>query len=176
MKRLFLLRHAKSDRSSDLDDFDRHLNARGRRAAPKIAEIMHQRGFLPDVVLSSPSRRTRETWELIAPELGFDRDKARLVDQLYLAPAKQILDLLRQLPAEVGSAMVIGHNPGLEDIAARLASEEQSTQGQSALAELGRKYPTCALTVLDFPIANWAHLQLGAGAIVAFITPASLAA
>lgn len=174
MKKLLLLRHAKSDRPAGLEDFQRPINARGRKAAPKMAEAMRERGFVPDAVLVSPAQRTRETWQLVAPQLGLDAGDAQFIDKLYLASAKQIFDLLRQLEPVVKCPLFIGHNPGIEDIAARLASEEQSPQGSAALAQLRRKYPTCALTVIDFAIDKWSDLQLGTGAMVDFLSPASL--
>lgn len=173
MKKLCLLRHAKSDRPVGVEDFERPLNARGRKDAPKIAEAMHVRGLVPDAMLVSPSRRTRETWELIAPVLRTAAEP-QFIDRLYLATAKQILDLLRQLDPDVRSALVIGHNPGIEDLAARLASDAQSREGEAAREHLRHKYPTCALTVTDFPIDDWGDLALGTGAIAAFLTPASL--
>ncbi len=174
MKRLLLLRHAKSDRPAGLEDYDRPLNARGRRAAPRMGEEMLARGLVPDAVLVSPARRTCETWQLVAPKLGLKGDDAQFIDKLYLASAKQIFDLLRQLAPETGSALLIGHNPGIEDIAARLASERQSTEGEASLEQLKRKYPTCALTVIDFQIDDWTKLSLGSGAVAAFLIPASL--
>ena len=174
MKKLLLLRHAKSDRPAGLEDFDRPLNAKGRRAAPKMAEAMLARDYLPDAVLVSPALRTRETWQLMAPVLNVSGYKAEFIDQLYLASANRILSVVRHLGPEAKAALIVGHNPGIEDIATRLASEHQSLEGESALDRIKRKYPTCALTVLTFPIESWTDLSIGTGAIVEFLTPSSL--
>ena len=174
MKKLLLLRHAKSDRQAGVEDFERPLNARGRRAAPKMAEAMRVRGLVPDLALVSPAERTRETWILMGrafEELRVDTDFA---DRLYLASANHILSLIRQLAPEVQTALILGHNPGIEDLAARLPSDEQTKDGAAALERLKRKYPTCALTVLSFPIESWSELEAGMGRLIEFLTPSAL--
>lgn len=174
MKKLLLLRHAKSDRNGGLEDFERPLNARGRKAAPKMAEAMLARSYVPDRALVSPAERTRETWQLMAPVFDKDRVATDFIDRLYLASANHILGVIRQLAPEVQTPIVVGHNPGIEDLAARLSGEKQSSEGEQALERLKRKYPTCALTVLTFPIESWSELDLGTGALVEFLTPSSL--
>ena len=174
MKKLLLLRHAKSDRPAGLEDFDRPLNAKGRRAAPKMAEAMLARDYIPDAVLVSPAQRTRETWQLMAPILNASGHKAEFVEEIYLASANRILSVVRHLGPEAKAALIVGHNPGIEDIATRLASDDQSFEGKTALEQLKRKYPTCALTVLAFAIKSWTDLSPGTGAIVEFLTPSSL--
>jgi phosphohistidine phosphatase len=174
MKRLLLLRHAKSDRNAGLEDFERPLNARGRKAAPKMAEAMLARAYVPDRALVSPAERTRETWRLMAPLFDESRVDTQFIDQLYLASANHILGVIRQLAPEVQTPLVIGHNPGIEDLAARLPAKEQSPKGEEALERIKRKYPTCALTVLTFPIESWDDLSPGMGTLVEFLTSSSL--
>lgn len=128
MVQLMLLRHAKSDWSDEsLDDFQRPLNARGRRSAPQIADwIDHHRNH-PDTILCSPARRTRETLDRIlerwqeskiserpAPQIHF-------IDRLYLAPPQVILETAVEYAKDAQSLMVLGHNPGLEILATQLS-------------------------------------------------------
>ena len=174
MKKLLLLRHAKSDRNTGHEDFERPLNARGRKAAPKMAEAMLARCYIPDRALVSPAERTRETWRLMAPLFDELRVDTEFVDRLYLASANYIVSLLRHLAPEVQIPLIVGHNPGIEDLAARLSSEAQSAKGEEALERLKHKYPTCALTVLTFPIDSWGDLSPGTGTLIEFLTPASL--
>ncbi|HXZ68394.1 MAG TPA: histidine phosphatase family protein [Alphaproteobacteria bacterium] len=174
MKQLLLLRHAKSDRNGGLEDFERPLNARGRKAAPKMAQAMLERSYLPDRALVSPALRTRETWQLMAPLFDELRVDIEFVDRLYLAPANHILSVIRQLTPEVLAPLIVGHNPGIEDLAARLLSEKQTAEGEEALERLKRKFPTCALAVLTFPIDSWSELGFGTGALIEFLTPSSL--
>src|SRR5262245_53455321 len=121
MRILYLLRHAKSDRSDPgLADSERPLAPRGRRDAPAMGAYMHSRKYRPDLILCSTSARTRETLALLQPELGgktaveFDR-------KLYLASAEAMLQRLRATDEEVGSVLMIGHNPGMVRLAALLA-------------------------------------------------------
>ena len=93
MKTLLLLRHAKSDRSPSLGDAERPLNERGRNAVPRIGAAMAERGFLPDLALVSPAKRTRETWALIAPEIKA-KTPAEFLPQLYLAAASRLLETI----------------------------------------------------------------------------------
>src|SRR5262245_27489373 len=137
-KTLYLLRHAKSDRSdADAADFDRPLAPRGRRDAPLLAAYMQDQGYHPALILCSPARRTRETLDLMQAALGpkiptkFDR-------KLYLAMAEGLLLRLREVADKVPSVLLVGHNPGLERLAALLAGRGD----RDALARMREKYPT----------------------------------
>ena len=174
MKKLLLLRHAKSDRDADIEDFDRPLNARGRKAAPKVAAAMRARLYIPDRALVSPAQRTQETWQLMAPEFAVSRPDTEFIEGLYLASAGHLLNFIRQLAPEVQTPIVVAHNPGIEDLAARLPGENQTASGEEALKRLKRKYPTCALTVFTLAITSWSELGPGVGTIVEFLTPSSL--
>jgi phosphohistidine phosphatase len=173
MKTLYLLRHAKSDPSVPIQDKDRPLNERGRIAAPRMGAAMAARRYMPDIALVSSAERTRQTWLLAAPELG-RAPPVEFSDRLYLASALRLLDVVRQINSSASSALLIGHNPGLEDLAARLAAEDQAGKGKRALELMKAKFPTCALAVLEFDIADWQHLHLKTGRLVAFLTPAML--
>jgi len=139
---LLLLRHAKSSWDDpQLDDFDRPLSERGRKAAPRMAAEMSARGWLPDAALVSLSMRTRQTWQLVSAAIGRDI-QVSINDAIYEAPAERILDSIRLTRDEVSSLLVIGHNPGFETLARLLATPDSDND---ALARLNAKFPTAAL-------------------------------
>jgi phosphohistidine phosphatase len=173
MKRLILLRHAKSQQDDAIKDRDRPLNARGRGDAPRMGSYMHHRRYLPQLVLCSSARRTVETWELVAPELDATVP-SRFPDLLYLASAATITKLVRATGEEISVLLVIGHNPGLEECAQSLARKPQSDAERKFEAELRAKFPTCALAVLDFDIADWSEAATASGALVDFARPKDL--
>jgi phosphohistidine phosphatase len=168
MKRLFLLRHAKSSWDDPgLADHDRPLAPRGKRAAKVIAEHLREERIAPDLVLCSPSQRTRETLERIAPALGGDV-AVEIERELYAASADRLLERLRAVDDEVESVMLIGHNPGIEQLALSLAGDGEK------LAEVRRKYPTAALATLEFD-GRWSELEPGTARLTDFVKPKQLA-
>ena len=168
MKRVYLLRHAKSSwKDESLADRDRPLAGRGRRAARAIAGHLLAEGVRPELVLCSPARRTRETLERLEGALG-DGVEVVFEKGLYGASEAGLLARLRALPREVGSVLVIGHNPGLGELALALASEG------SELARMREKYPTAALATIELPAARWSALERGGGELVAYVRPRDL--
>jgi phosphohistidine phosphatase len=118
MRQLILLRHAKAVPADEADDdFGRALAAEGREAAPRVAAALAKAGAAPEVVLVSDSKRTRETWELAKP--SFPDTQAKFLKALYLCPAERLMHEAERAGAQ--SVMVVGHNPGLHDLASRLA-------------------------------------------------------
>ena len=169
-KTLYLLRHAKSDRSdADAADFDRPLAPRGRRDAPALAAYMQSRGYRPDLILCSPAKRTRETLELIRPMLGQDIP-TKFDRKLYLATAEGIQRRLHEIADSAANVLLIGHNPGLERLAAILARRGDRT----ALARLREKYPTSGLAVIVLHIDRWQQAEPGVGTLTDFMAPAAL--
>jgi len=168
MHQLLLLRHAKSSWDEPkLADRDRPLNKRGRRAAVVIRDAMHGLGLAPDVVLVSPSRRTQET--LAALEPWDDTPLVEPLETLYLASARQLLGVLRDVHETVRSVMLIGHNPGMHELGVMLLSARTSDQAQS----LVDGFPTAALA--EFAIGGtWAALDAGGGQLVRFLRPRDL--
>jgi len=170
MKLLYLLRHAKSSWDDpDLDDFDRPLNKRGRKAAKAMALHLREVGIVPDTVLCSPAKRTRETLKHLTSALGqapvqFDR-------RIYEASYQTLLLCLADLPSEVNSVLMIGHNPGLERLALYLMSDQGHGPGAARLQD---KYPTGSLAVLSAPAEGWGDLQVGSCRLDDFIRPADL--
>ncbi|MFN0219773.1 MAG: SixA phosphatase family protein [Hyphomicrobium sp.] len=171
MLTLALLRHAKSSwEEPGLDDFDRPLNARGEATAPLMGAALGNLGFDPDLVICSPSQRTRQTLDRASPM--FVRGKPRIVfdERLYLASAGDLLGIVRETAPGPTYVLVIGHNPGLHTLAVNLA-------GTGSAAELGRmtdKFPTAALALLTFEATKWSDISPGDGRLETFITPKSL--
>ena len=168
MKQLFLLRHAKSSWGDpELADHDRPLAPRGRRAAKLIAKHLRRQGIVPELVLCSPAARTRETLDLIAPALG-EGVPVQIEDQLYAASEQMLLERVRAVEDGIESLLLIGHNPGLEQLALLLAGSGEK------VAALARKDPTGALVTLEFS-GPWPELGEGSAELTAFVTPKQLA-
>ncbi len=173
MRRLLLLRHAKSDRTSSVRDHDRPLAPRGRRDAPAIGKLMRKQDLMPNRVLCSGAKRTRQTWELVSPQIG-PEPEVEFSEALYLTPWNAIVNLLRQTPAATKTLLVIGHNPGLEDCAAALLRPKAGAGEGPRRAAMGAKFPTAALAVLDCDISEWSQLAPGCAALAAFMRPRDL--
>lgn len=172
MLRLWLLRHAKSAWDDpDLDDFSRPLAPRGKKACRRLGRHMAERGIRPDLALCSPAARTRQTWERVAKRLPPDIT-CRFDPGLYLAERKALQALVRSAPAECRELMLIGHNPGLEDLAAQLCGGGAG----DALERLIAKYPTGALAEISFAAKRWAEVTPKSGYLASFVTPSMLEA
>lgn len=169
MKSLYILRHAKSDWPAGLDDVDRPLAPRGRKAAPQMGALMKARGYAPDLVLCSTARRTRETCALLLDALG--ERPVRYLEALYLASPAQLLRQIRQTDDEVDALLLVGHNPGVQSLALALAPEGDA----EALAAVREKFSTGALAVLRLAAACWGDVAPGTGRLEAFVRPRDLA-
>jgi phosphohistidine phosphatase len=170
MRRLMLMRHAKSDWSlSGQRDHDRALASRGREAAPLVGAYMGQHGLKPDKVLVSTARRARETWSLVATALGKDLDVS-FDDRLYEANPKALLVPLRAANAAAHSLLMVGHNPGIQELASLLMASGDIDARQRLL----EKFPTAALAVIDFQIDAWSALAPHSGRLDRFVTPRAL--
>ncbi|KFB09518.1 SixA phosphatase family protein [Nitratireductor basaltis] len=171
MRELYLLRHAKSSWDDPaLADHDRPLSGRGERAAPLMGRYMAEQGLFPDHVLVSPARRTRRTWKLLASELGQGYSEAEFHDDIYNASADRLLTLLRQVPDDVARVLLVGHNPGLEDLASSLADEDSDAD---AAARMREKYPTAALACFEVQ-EQWSALDHGTACLTRFVVPRAL--
>jgi phosphohistidine phosphatase len=161
---LYLLRHAKSSWDEPgLRDHERPLAPRGRKAGKKLARYLRDEGIRPELVLCSSARRTQETLGRILPALG-EPVAVEIEDRLYGAGSEDLLARLRELPEDVGSALVIGHNPGLQDLALRLAPAEP---------RLAEKFPTGALASVALA-GPWARLGETPVELTAFVVPREL--
>jgi phosphohistidine phosphatase len=169
VKELYLLRHAKSSWDDPgLADRDRPLAPRGKRAAALIADHLRGRGIVPALVLSSDARRARQTLKAVEGVLG-GRSRVLVEDELYGASAPELLDRLRSVPDAVPSVMLVGHNPGLQDLALLLS---RPGGRRAAVAE---KFPTGALARLQLDLAGWGQLREGAGVLSELVLPRDLA-
>jgi phosphohistidine phosphatase len=169
-KQLFVLRHAKSSWDDPgLDDHERPLAPRGRRAAKALAEHLRTHGIEPTVVLCSTARRTRETLEGVEPG-----GELLTEPELYAADASGVLERLRRVPEGTRSVMVIGHNPAMQVLVLRLAGDiVGSAEDGSDLGEVQRKFPTGALATLTFDCA-WSELAASRARLAAFVRPKQL--
>ncbi len=158
MKTLFLMRHAKSSWDiSDLADFDRPLNERGRKAAPFMGEYMSRNGFDPELILSSPAVRARETARL-AKEGGDLTAEILFDDRIYEASPQTLRKTASEIEEGFSSAMIVGHNPGTEGFIRLLTGRPETV-------------PTAALIVIDLAISNWSDIQSGSGTLRELIRP-----
>ncbi|MBI4725556.1 MAG: histidine phosphatase family protein [Rhodomicrobium sp.] len=171
MKTVTLFRHAKSGGKDnpDLVDFDRPLAGRGLKAAPKMGAAIRDREVMPDLILCSPSVRTRQTLELAAPEAWDRPPKVRYDKKLYEASAQTLFHALKELPENVAHVMIVGHNPGLQELAVTL-----SPLGSDARQQFKEKLATGAVASFNFDAERWSELEPGTGRIQLSIAPNSL--
>jgi phosphohistidine phosphatase len=168
LKRLLLLRHGKSDwNNPDQPDNERPLNGRGQRAATLMGAYLRQRGLTPDLILSSPAVRTRETAGLVLTALQA-RVPLQFRPELYLAEPKTIVEVVRGAPDPARTLLVIGHNPGMQLAALKLSAGDPAGRRD----EIEDKFPTAALAVIEFPLDRWTDAK--AGDLVAFDSPKAL--
>lgn len=166
MSRLFLLRHARAAWAEPGDrDFDRPLTDDGRRESLAVGAMMLANGYRPDRVVCSPARRALETWRAVAETLDMKPSDALLSETLYSADATGYLTIVRNNGA-MGSLLIVGHNPTIEDLAIGLSSPGVGP----ARADLDKGFPTAGLAVLAFE-GDLSEAMLGAAALEAFFTP-----
>jgi phosphohistidine phosphatase len=171
MRRLLLLRHAKSDRAPAIPDRERPLNERGTEAARLMGAYLAHHDLVPDRVLCSPAKRTRHTLDAVASQWPA-KVKVMFDERLYVAPPQAILSVICAQAAEARSLMVLGHNPGLHE-----AAELLIAAGDVALRErLREKFPTAALAVIDFVADAWSGVEGHPGRLDRYVTPRSIAA
>lgn len=168
MRRLMLLRHAKSDRPAGVDDHDRPLAERGRHEGAAMGRHMAAAGLAPDLAIVSTARRAQETWQVVRPAFAGDIDE-RAERRLYEASARSILHVAREAGADVRTLLLIGHNPGFHELALALIGKAEPGE----LARLRQGYPTAALVVIDFDLEGWRDLATGAGRLERYLTPKS---
>jgi phosphohistidine phosphatase len=166
-KRLILLRHAKSawDNPS-IADFERPLSNRGRKASPLVGAYLARRSFVPGLVLSSSAKRASETLDLASA--GWQtKPTIRKLKSLYLAMPREMLRRVQAVGREPDCVMLVGHNPGIADLANWLCGHGKAEQR----AGLARKFPTGAVAVIEFDVEDWADVDAETGRLVDFATP-----
>jgi phosphohistidine phosphatase len=158
MKTLYILRHAKSSWDDHaLPDFERPLNERGRRAAAFMGSRLKDRKLLPDVIVCSPAKRAVETTKSVIRSSGFD-GKKMIDERIYEASPQRLAEVARGIDDKYASAMIVGHNPGMEGLIYLLTDEMQPM-------------PTAALAVIKLNIDNWAGTDAGCGSVQIVIRP-----
>jgi phosphohistidine phosphatase len=170
LKKLILLRHAKSDWNDPVPrDFDRPLNGKGRRAARAIGQHAQAIGIIFDRIVASPAVRVTETLDEFAsgygtiPERSFDR-------RIYLASAQTLLEVVQDGDDQVGSVLLVGHNPGLEDLVFLLVPEG----ADEAREQVEEKYPTASIAEISLAVDHWADADIGSGTLDRFTRPRDL--
>jgi phosphohistidine phosphatase len=160
MKKLFIVRHAKSSWDDpDLDDFDRPLNTRGKRNAPEIGKRLAMRGVNPDLIITSPAKRAAATARRIAEEISYPKSKIIKEENFYHGTIQEVITIVQKLEDHVNSLMIFGHNPGLTDLANYLSSADIYN------------IPTCGVVEIDFDIASWKMLGSKTGKLINFDFP-----
>jgi len=171
MLNLMLLRHGKSSWSNTgLSDFERPLTDRGLRAARAMGRYLASNDLVPQLVVCSPAKRARETWEILSAAFPTP-PIALVVPELYdFGDGAALLACLRQKSGSAQSVLLVGHNPSIEGLARSLVGK-----GSNRLRQLlGSKYPTATLCVIDFELENWADLSAGSGTLLRFVRPRDL--
>jgi phosphohistidine phosphatase len=170
MRRLLLFRHAKAERSKPgMEDRARKLIERGRKDAAKVGTYMASHALIPDRVMASPSARTQETWKCAAAAFR-PPPVAVSAERLYNATAQAILGVVREAGPSTHTLLIIGHNPGLHELAVMLIASGDI----EARERLREKLPTSGLVIIDFALDDWGKLHPQCGRLERFVTPRSL--
>lgn len=161
MKRLLILRHAKSSwRDAGLRDHDRPLNNRGRRDAPQMGARMREEGLSPGLIVSSTAVRARQTAELVAEGCGYT-DPIALSPELYHGSTGAYLEAARDAPGDVDTLLLVGHNPGVQEVVWALSRREE-------------RMPTAALATIEFGIDKWRDVETEIGNLIGVLRPKEL--
>ena len=146
MKKLYIIRHAKSSRSDEtLEDFERPLNKRGKANAPIMGERLKEKGIMPDIIISSPAKRAKTTAEIIAKEIGYEK-KVLFDANIYEANVNELSKILRALDDKNKTVFLVGHNPSLNDLANYYVHHEENI-------------PTCGVVEIAFACEKWADIE-----------------
>ena len=162
MKTLYVVRHAKSSWDEpDQADFDRPLNERGKRDAPRMAKRLKEKNIRPDLMIASPAKRAWSTARRIAKGIGYPKDQIKADERLYHADDDRILNVLQGVKDKHDSVMYFGHNPGLTDFVNSLMNIEHDIDN----------IPTCGIVAFQFNIDSWKQLTWGIGSLLFFDYP-----
>jgi phosphohistidine phosphatase len=167
-RELLILRHAKSDWDADAaSDFERPLAKRGKRDAPRVGEWLYREGLVPNLVVSSPAERARQTAVKVCKAMDYEKSEIRWEDDLYAADVKRLLGVLARCAPGARTVLVVGHNPGLEDLLHYLAGDEVPDPAD------GKLLPTAAMARLEMP-EDWSDLDAGCAQLVGITRPRNL--
>lgn len=160
MKRLYIIRHAKSDWSEEgLSDFDRGLNKRGKRSLPLMGGYLVEERIMPQLILSSPAKRAKKTAQELAWYVGIESNKIRYDEELYEATLETLLEKVRLIPDRISCAFLVGHNPGLTELAEFVSGEQVGN------------IPTCGVLGIELYEEDWQSMGSKAAKIVSFEYP-----
>ncbi|MGW0558444.1 SixA phosphatase family protein [Streptomyces sp. NPDC002926] len=165
LRRLIVLRHAKSARPPGMEDFDRPLAERGRGDAAAAGRWLRDAHYIPDLMICSTAVRARQTWELAAEHLE-TQPSARYEDRVYDAHFHALLGVVGETPISVGTLLLVGHNPGMQELVLALAAEALG----DALERAREKFPTSAIAVLTWRGA-WSELAPGTALLTDLAVP-----
>jgi phosphohistidine phosphatase len=158
MKKIFILRHAKSSWiDPKLSDFERPLNDRGLNAAPFMGELIARRGLFPDAIVSSPAKRAAQTATLLKESAGLNIE-IKFDDRIYEASPNTLRQAVSELDNNLDSVMLVGHNPGIEGFIRYLTGQTESM-------------PTAALAIIKLKIDRWADIAADSGKLIEVIRP-----
>jgi len=164
MKSLLILRHAKTQSDAPAGDHARELTERGHRNAETMGAYIKNLTGTPDLIITSDATRARQTAEIVASAVDF-ADPLTVEPQIYAADLDTLLDVVRRIPDEVQTAIIVGHNPGFEELAAALAGKTDE----------GVRLPTSGLALLEFDTQRWFAVGAGAGRLRGVATPRTIA-
>jgi len=169
MRRLFLVRHAKAEPPTGGGDYERPLSGRGRKDAARIAGALAARAMLPDALVHSGAARTKETAEIFVSKWATPVPIEEEVG-LYDAPQEALFERIRALRDDRERVALIGHNPGVGELASSLAG----SGAQSALRRMQIKFPTCAVAALDFNVDRWRRIERRSARLTLFLAPSDI--
>jgi phosphohistidine phosphatase len=165
MKTVYLVRHAKSSwENTDLADFDRPLNERGKIDAQRMGKRLKEKEIVPDIILSSPAKRALSTAKRIANAIGYDKEKIKTDRSLYHADEDELLNAIRSVNDKLDCIAIFGHNPGLTDFA-----NSMNHQRSPYIDNL----PTCGVVAFSFAVASWRQIDFGKGEMFLYDFPKS---
>lgn len=160
MKTLYLVRHAKSSWDDhDLSDFERPLNHRGEKDAPRMGKFFAHKKFFPELIISSPAVRAYTTAKIVANELNYPKDKLKTDSRIYEAAMKHLVEIIHDIDDSISSVMMFGHNPGFTNLANQL--------GDKFIDNM----PTCSLAAIEMDINSWKEVTRYCGKLVMFEYP-----
>jgi phosphohistidine phosphatase len=164
MKTLLILRHAKTQSDAPAGDHARELTERGHRNAAAMGTYIHDLTGTPDAIITSDATRARQTAEIVATAVDFTKP-LKVEPRIYAADLDTLLAVVRRIPDDVGSAMLVGHNPGFEELAQALAGNHDE--------EI--RLPTSGLALLEFDVERWHAVREGTGRLREVATPRTIA-
>jgi phosphohistidine phosphatase len=165
MKTLYVIRHAKSSwEDEELSDFDRPLNDRGKRDAPRMGKRLKEKNVTPDLMITSPAKRALSTCKRIAEILNYPKDKIKTKNSLYHADEEKILKVVHDLSDKHNVVLLFGHNPGLTDFVNALSNDSK---------HMIDNVPTCGIACFKAEIDRWADLEFGKADLTFFDYPKS---